>query len=330
MSPNPYHEAFLQTIDLQKFNLTKHSTAGLEFYKSGGRLHLRSITPSIPAAKIPDWRSCVRGAWLIKVNDKEVSSIEDVAFAFRAVDFDHCASVSLLFSHPEIRPNLSKDGLPIVSSSPFSLRAHDQLNNRWEFTTVAEHLTTSKPTNTLVNSGDVLNVTTQVMWSTWGKLLKQPDWEEWQMLEFLQLDPYDAQGMFGQPVPQLEDMVVFHSVWTYAIKAVDSCKKAHWACDGPPRSGQAKILGKTYANCVDQTSARLFYAIAATENLMIYGADVSNAFAEAPPPKQGIYIHPDQAFHEWWVKHKKQTPIPPGAVIPILSAMQGHPESPRL
>jgi hypothetical protein len=28
MSPNPYHEAFLQTIDLQKFDLTKHSTAG--------------------------------------------------------------------------------------------------------------------------------------------------------------------------------------------------------------------------------------------------------------------------------------------------------------
>jgi hypothetical protein len=217
-----------------------------------------------------------------------------------------------------------------MSSSPFSLRAHDQSNNWWEFTTVAEHLTTSKPTNTLVNSGDVLNVTTRVMRLTWGKLLKQPDWEEWQMLEFLQLDQYDAQGMFGQPVPQLVDMAVFHSVWTYAIKAVDSRKKARWACDGSPRSGQAKILDETYANCVDQTSARLFYAIAAAENLMIYGADVLNAFAEAPPPKQGIYIHPDRAFHEWWVNHKKRTPIPPGAVIPILSAMQGHPESPRL
>ncbi len=330
MSPNPYHEAFLETIHLQKFDPTKHSTAGLEFYESGGRLHLHRITPSTPAAKIPDWRSQVHGAWQIKVNNKEVSSIEDVALAFRAVDVDHRASVSLLFSHPEIRPNLSKDGLPIVSSSPFSLQVHGQLNNRWEFTTVAEHLTTSKPTYTLVNSGDVLNVTTRVMRLTWGKLLKQPDWEEWQMLEFLQLDQYDAQGMFGQPVPQLEDMAVFHSVWTYAIKAVDSRKKAHWACDGSPRLGQAKILDETYANCVDQTSARLFYAIAAAENLMIYGADVSNAFAEAPPPKQGICIHPDRAFHEWWVNHKKRTPIPPGAVISILSAMQGHPESRQL
>ena len=61
-----------------------------------------------------------------------------------------------------------------------------------------------------------------------------------------------------------------------------------------------------------------------------YCTDVSNAFAEAPPPKQGFYIHPDRAFIEWWVKHKKRPPIPAGGVIPILSAMQGHPESPWL
>jgi hypothetical protein len=181
-----------------------------------------------------------------------------------------------------------------------------------------------------VDSGDVINVTTRVMRLTRGKLLKQPDWNEWQESEYVQLDQYDAQGMFGSPVHQEKDMAVFHSVWTYAIKAVDSRKKARWACDGSPRSGQAQVLGETYANCVDQTSARLFYAIAAAENLLIYGADVSNAFAEAPPPKQRFYIHPDRAFHEWWVNHKKRSPIQPGEVIPILSAMQGHPESPRL
>jgi hypothetical protein len=75
--------------------------------------------------------------------------------------------------------------------------------------------------------------------------------------------------MFVQPVPIQDDMAVFHSVWTYAIKAVDSRKKARWACDGSPRTGQAKILDETYANCVDQTSSRLFYAIAAVENLLI-------------------------------------------------------------
>jgi hypothetical protein len=74
----------------------------------------------------------------------------------------------------------------------------------------------------------------------------------------------------------------------------------------------------------------MFYAIAAAETLLVYGADVSNAFAEAPPPKQGFYIRPDRAFNEWWIKHKNRPPIPHGHVIPVLSAMQGHPESPCL
>jgi hypothetical protein len=46
----------------------------------------------------------------------------------------------------------------------------------------------------------------------------------------------------------------------------------------PPRSGKAKILDETLANCVDQTSLRLFYAIAAVENLLIFGADLLYAF----------------------------------------------------
>ena len=64
--------------------------------------------------------------------------------------------------------------------------------------------------------------------------------------------------------------------------------------------------------------------------MLVFGSDVSNAFAEAPPPKQGFFVRPDKAFHDWWVNHKKRPPIPEGYVIPILSAMQGHPESPQL
>ena len=89
------------------------------------------------------------------------------------------------------------------------------------------------------------------------------------------------------------------------------------------------MLDYAYANCVDQTSSRIFYAVSAAENLVIFGDDVSNAFAEAPPPKQGFFIRPDKAFRAWWA-HKKRPLIPHGHVIPILSAFQGHPEAPRL
>ncbi len=136
--------------------------------------------------------------------------------------------------------------------------------------------------------------------------------------------------MFGNPVAPTDEDAIFHLVWTYAVKAVNGHKKARCVCDGSTRFGMVHVLAETYANCVNQTSTCLFYAVAASENLLVFGADVSNAFAEAPPPKQGFFIHPDWAFTEWWVKHKKLPPIPPGHVIPILSAMQGHPESPRL
>ncbi len=65
---------------------------------------------------------------------------------------------------------------------------------------VRDHLQSCKPSYKLVPSGDVLNVITQVMRLTRGKLMKQPDWEDWQQSEFLQLDQYDTQGMFGPPV----------------------------------------------------------------------------------------------------------------------------------
>ena len=165
---------------------------------------------------------------------------------------------------------------------------------------------------------------------TQGKLLRQDDWSAWQASEFLQLDQYDAQKMFGPLVAATSDNTVFILVWSYGVKVVDGCKKARCTCDGSLRLGQVCVLDETYANCIDQTSARLFYGIAAAENLIVYGADVSNAFAEAPPPKQGFFIRPDNAFLAWWTDHLKCPPIPQGHVIPILSAMQGHPESPWL
>ena len=165
---------------------------------------------------------------------------------------------------------------------------------------------------------------------TRGKLLKGPDWDEWQSSEYLQLNQYHTQGMFGTLLLVDDDTAVFHTVWTYGIKALDDRKKTRMVCNGSLRAGQAHVLHKTYANCFNQTSSCMFYAIVAMENLLIYGAHVSNAFAEAPPPKQGFYIYPDRAFNEWWVRHLLHPLLEPGQVIPILSAMQGHPESLRL
>jgi hypothetical protein len=53
MSPDLYFEAFDKMVNLRKFNLSKHRTAGLCLAQSDNRLFLGSIAPSTPAARIP-------------------------------------------------------------------------------------------------------------------------------------------------------------------------------------------------------------------------------------------------------------------------------------
>jgi hypothetical protein len=81
-------------------------------------------------------------------------------------------------------------------------------------------------------------------------------------------------------------------------------------------------LLKPIQNCINQTSAHLFYAISTAKNLFIYGADVSNAFAKAPPPKQSFFIRPDCAFNKWWVNQREIAPNPKGSrgPYPICNA----------
>ena len=329
MSPCPYFDAFEEEIDLRKFDINKHRTAGLCLAQIDGRLILGGMAPSTPAAKIARWRTRLRGAWLIQIGDTTVSTLDDARAAFERLSLLNSRSVVLLFSHPEIRPAMTHDGLPIVSSAPFHQQVHDQLNRRWDFDTVAAHLLKAPPYR-LITDGDVINCVTKAMKLTRGKLTQMEDWNDWLESEYLQLNQYHRQGMFGEPVAPKEGDAIFHLVWTYNIKAVDGRKKARCVCDGSTRSGQVRVLAETYANCVEQTSARLFYAVSAAENMLVFGADVSNAFAEAPPPKQPFFIRPDRAFNEWWTNHLKRPAIPPGHIIPVLKAMQGHPESPRL
>jgi hypothetical protein len=130
------------------------------------------MTPGTPGAKIPRWCSRLKGAWLITVGDVLVTTITNAQAAFRTAIALGSSLVKLLFTHPEIRQDVSRDGLPIVSSAPFSQQVHNQMNKRWDFTTVADYLHKAPPYR-IVEDGDVLNYVTRVMKLTRGKLLQQ-------------------------------------------------------------------------------------------------------------------------------------------------------------
>jgi hypothetical protein len=169
--------------------------------------------------------------WLIKIGNTIVTTIKDAQLAFAKESKTNPGHIILLFSHPENCPNSSYDGLTIMSSAPFSQQVHDQINKCWDFSTIADYLRKAPPYD-IVADGDVLNYTTKVMKLTCGKLTQQQDWDDWQSSEYLQLNQYKDQGMFGPPVAVTEDDAVFHLVWTYNIKAFDGRKKARCIYNG--------------------------------------------------------------------------------------------------
>jgi hypothetical protein len=154
------------------------------------------MEPGTPWARIPCWRTRIRGAWLVAINGTCITTLDDAQSAFRRLSNANSHGCSLFFSHPEITPDISSSGLPLMSKSDFSQLTHDQLNNRVNLLEDGLWLLRIRSYD-IVESGEVRQYITQVMCLTRGKLLKQDDWHDWQASEFLQLDQYDAQGMFG-------------------------------------------------------------------------------------------------------------------------------------
>jgi hypothetical protein len=302
LSPSSFLDAFEEVINLRYFDATKFPTAGMECEEKNGKVYLRGMLPSSPAAKIRAWRSRLRDARIISINGKSVHCISDVSDAFLLLATDGSPKATILMQHNAIRDGLVESGIPQVNV--------DQLNSRFAFDNI-EVMTqaqfdcwfSSLPTcfYELVEDGGVLNLTTACHKLTRRVLLQQDDWNDWEQSEWKQLDAYEKQFMFGKPIQRRKDFAVFNLIWTYMIKVEDGRKKARCTCDGSTRGGAVRVLDHVHANSIDQTGSRIFYGLAAVENLLVFGSDVSNAFGEAPPPKQGFYILPDKAFRGWWI-----------------------------
>jgi hypothetical protein len=229
MSPDPYGRTFEEPLDLRKFNLSKHPTAGLRLITKDGRLILASMDTSSPGARIDKWRSRICGAWLVSIGDTAVSTLAEAQSAFWLLSENNAHLCLLTFTHPEFSPDISHNGLPIISHDNYSQLTHDQLNNRLDLLAAGPRFPRVQKYS-IVESSDVRQYLTRVMRLTRGRLLKQDDWKDWQILEYLQLNQYWDQGCLGMPTAVDPNDAVFHLVWTYNIKAVDGRKKARCVC----------------------------------------------------------------------------------------------------
>lgn len=284
---------------------------------------------STPGSRIPKWRSLLRNAYLTSFDGHTTHTIEEIQQAITKARQSGVIKATCTFAvdksfgiHPHQGvPQLYFDQLNVIAKHLHDIQQETQQTQqciRTARATQTANVPQSQPTEPIAQSFKL------------AQLKKREDWPEWRQSRFTMLDQYQQQGMFSDPMPLPQNANALHMLWTYVLK-VCGTRKSRLVCNGNPRQKGTITLGHTYANALDAASERLFWSIVAKEGLIAVGADVSNAFAEAPPPTAPLYLYIDDAFREWWTDHLGKPPIPKECnVVRVHNAIQGHPESPRL
>jgi hypothetical protein len=88
-------------------------------------------------------------------------------------------------------------------------------------------------------------------------------------------------------------------------------------------------MAETHASCIEWPVFRLFLALSASLNYLIFGGDAQDAFAHSPAPTVPVHVAIDDACSDWcFDKHAVR--LERGLVLRVLRALQGHPEAARL
>jgi hypothetical protein len=276
--------------------LDKHATHGI-FLVAMVLLH-----------KIHNWRSRLCHAYTLSISSRPVFTLQDICQAVVQACQLSLPTCVITFTFDDVVNTLTHAGLTQIY--------FDQLH------VMQGHIDQAK--RAAVNH---ININAPCLRR--NDLLSSPStWPVWQDAEFLQLDNYHAQGMFGDPILPPSASAIFHWIWIYSIKTQENNRKKDRAvCDGSTRGGAAHVTGHTYAATPAMIDFRLQLAISALRGYTVYHSDVSNAFAEAGHPEQH-FMQVDAAFRNWWNSRFPASPLMPGQAIPILRNLQGHPEAP--
>ena len=236
-------------------------------------VYLMNCQEGTQAYRIPRWKQDLRHAVLLRINGDNVHSLSQLTTLIDGYRKAHVSTVDFTFAKIEPRITLDPD-MPQMY--------YDQLRHVHNLL-VSDAPIPSKLANTITPLSVELNATR-------AKLKLQDDFHHWLQGEWTQLDKYELQDMFGEPIPWPEGATVLPFVWNNVFKQCplmgNLIYKARGTCNGGPRYGRAVTMAETYATCVEQPACRIYWALTASLNLLAMGADAGNGFAEAPPPLQ--------------------------------------------
>ena len=289
-----------------------HPFLGFDLNKD---LSVRRCIPGTPAAKVKGWRTTLQGTKLYSINNHAIKTTNDIA-----KHLNKAVPTATFQFKTSFQPTLH----PETGTTQITF---DQ------FIAIAEHHQElrEEPRSTMPIDPEDINPIPPIVHSlTRTKLIKQNDWKDWELAEKNQLDLYQTQNMFSSPtkLPTQHGINVLAMIWVYLIKTCGR-KKARCVANGNPHQKGSVTLANTYAACLEQAGARIFWATCAAKNKIVYGADMSNAFAEAPAPKAPLYLKVDIAYKNWWY-NKTGEQLEGDYYVKVQHAIQGHPESPRL
>jgi hypothetical protein len=111
------------------------------------------------------------------------------------------------------------------------------------------------------------------------KLIRLPNWNDWEAGEFKQLDSMAKQEMYRNPCLPPKDAIILRQHWNYSIKA-GRTRKAGNCCDGSPRAAPQLKLANTYSSCIEQPCMQLFFALCAHEGYISLKVDATNAVCQ--------------------------------------------------
>ena len=347
-SPDP----FLATETIRIPVRGTHPTQGLELstcdqYKN--KLVIKLWHPGTSPRNIKRWIHRIKNSHLLKINDHtNVSTVEQANKIFHDIISQNNKFFRITVSNDQKHSMHHEQGLPMMyfdQLATISKQLQNIKNEKIENTDPTVSKIDDSPSQTkryflkmlhAVATQGTLRAAKLILPKnkrssaklTRRKLKKLPEWSDWLQSKFKQLDQYHEQKMFGQPCPLPGGANVLDLLWTYLVK-VNGTKKARCVCNGQPKFKGTVVFGYTFAKMLDHVGSRFFWGMVASKNLIVRGADASNAFAEANAPEIPLYVRIDAPYREWY-KHRYNKEIPPVYVLPVNKALQGHPESSRL
>lgn len=345
---SPFSYTFVSTVPVS----CRHHSFGLTIGADelNNRAYVADIKQRSSASRIFSTHKAttnrIRGAYVIKINEDSVFTKEEVLAALAVIRQKNIDSFKIEFApEPKISakdvrdavkelnlhaPHAVQDDTHVPTLSIADVRAIAALRFPSDNFSV-ENLPTEQARLAVaaIRSGATTTNEQSIGNFTRRKLKTLDTWPLWETGERKQLDQFHNLGMYGAPTDAPPGAIVLRQHWQYHIKR-DGTRRARNCCDGSPRA--APVLhrfAQTYSSCVEQPIQRLFFAVAAEVGYQVFGGDAKDAYAHSPPPERPTFVRIDDAYADWY-RWRFGTDVDRSKVLPVLHALQGHPESGRL